>query len=475
MAGEKPLPTCYEILQVLPAAPLDLITAAYWRLAGQVQTRRASDPTAETVLYYLTRAYQILADPRLRAEYDASIGVTAGALPPKLPGRTRRRLSSVFRRTRLPAEPDMHVDYYDILRVSPSAEASILSEAYAVLKNYYVRLVHSGQAPPDLVNYLEEAYTVMSDPEGRRHYDSARNRAQRPDAEEKDPSAVGLGSLETSTTTTGTADIRAPDGAGQRALHGPPHEFQKRPPRWLAAFRLRRPVEGTPASETVTQEERAAAVPPLQAAPGNGTPWQSAIAASTDASERVSSRRRPALVALVRLAWRLTVFLAVHTSSLARSTARQFASLSRREIKQARENLARRAQERRDLAEAEEVLLRRLSSTVDRPAVAADTMNDINHNGEPVARLTLLEGPGCGAIFDLEHLPLTLGGGAGCDVQLPGLPSQQARLLYRDGRFVVYNLEDDSDGGSSVPWWILESGDDLTLGPYKLRFTAGRD
>ena len=83
-------PTHYQILQVHPAAPLDLITAAYWRLVGQAQTA-VPDKASEVAVYHLTRSYQVLADSHSRAEYDVFLGIPSDQLPPQVP---KRRKSS---------------------------------------------------------------------------------------------------------------------------------------------------------------------------------------------------------------------------------------------------------------------------------------------------------------------------------------------------------------------------------------------
>jgi len=140
--------------------------------------------------------------------------------------------------------------------------------------------------------------------------------------------------------------------------------------------------------------------------------------------------------------------------------------MSRREQQRCDDRLLERELEQVDSSDVEATLLQRISSTI-----AAPTGTSSAH---AIARLTVVDGPDSGTIFDIEKFPLSLGADAECDITLPGLALQQARLLYRDGRFVVYSLvpPDPGTAADSEPWWILESGDDLGLGPYKLRFTA---
>ena len=390
--------TSYELLQVHPAAPLDLITAAYWRLAGQAQTRRASDPTAEGALHQLTRAYQVLADPAQRSAYDVGIGVGERALSPKLPHRRRGWAG----RSRQNPRADSSVDYYDILRVVPEAEPSIVAEAYATLRNYYIRLVNGGYARPELLDYLEEAYSVTSDVGRRREYDEKRQKGKMPAVAEASGANGAQPALRTETTG--------------RVLDKPP---------------------SVPPPATVAKASSAPAV-------STGTGPRNAVEAP-----------RGGLLSSISSA-----------GGVIGALGKQFTSLSRREQQQVEEKLAQRVQEHDDVVEAEEALLQRLSES----RAAGDGTS--RASDAPLARLTLIEGPGSGATFELAYFPLTLGGDSDCDITLPGLASRQVRLLYRDGRFVVYNLASPESSAETAPWWILESGDDLTVGPYKLRFTA---
>jgi curved DNA-binding protein CbpA len=379
---EGPTPTSYEVLQIHPAAPLELITAIYWRLAGQTQTRRATDPAAEAELHQLTRAYQTLTKPELRAEYDASIGVGEQSPAPRVP-QTRQGLFGIGKRDAGSAR----VDYYEILRVAPNAEASIIDEAYTALRSYYVRLVQSGYSPLGLLDYLEEAYSVTSDPERRSRYDAER-RALSPGVSETAPAA--------------------PNAAKPKASAKP---------------------KGTPARPGSVADRSPNAWP----AKSGGRGGAGAVGALSGALGAMS---------------------------------RHLTNMSRREQQQSDDRLAERELEQADSSDVEATLLQRISSTMEAPPVAAAA--------RAIARLTVVDGPDSGTIFDIEKFPLSLGADTECDITLPGLASHQARLLYRDGRFVVYSLVPPEPGtaADSEPWWILESGDDLGMGPYKLRFTA---
>ncbi|MCH8815825.1 MAG: DnaJ domain-containing protein, partial [Chloroflexi bacterium] len=73
----------YQTLQVHPAAPLDLITAAYWHLVGSGPSANGDDESAAAV-HQLSKAYAVLADPSARVIYDRSIELEPQPLVPKL-------------------------------------------------------------------------------------------------------------------------------------------------------------------------------------------------------------------------------------------------------------------------------------------------------------------------------------------------------------------------------------------------------
>jgi len=380
----------YEVLQVHPAAPLDLITAVYWRLAGEAQSRRAVDKTAEGDLHGLTRAYQTLTNPTLRADYDRSIGVAEQNLAPQLP---HARSRGFFGRGKRDPGSDTRVDYYEILRITPTAEAPIVEEAYSTLRTYYVRLVQGGYSPIELLDYLEEAYVVASDPDLRARYDSERERAS-------NASPVSVTAVPAAAPGPATSEKPKPAAAPARPK--------------TSAVRLS-PTVRSPRSQ--------------------GGSHLGAITGAFGA------------------------------------LGRQLSTMSKREQQHSDDRRSEQEHDQVDTSEIEAALLLRISSSVDGPegrdSVSADAARS-------VARLTVLDGPNNGESFEIQSFPLTLGGDPECDITLPGLASEQARLLLRDGRFVVYNLAPPDIGAAaeSEAWWIVESGGDLGLGPYRLRFTT---
>jgi hypothetical protein len=167
----------YEVLQVHPAAPLELITGAYWWLINRQQAARSADYATDMSLHQLTKAYQTLADPTLRRSHDVSLGLPPAAPFPALPQRLRepprRRRSLISRRAPDPEPEDVSVDYYEVLRVHPQAEPQILALARAVVRDNYLRQVRFGEASAGLLELLEEAYAALSDPDGRPKGDAA--------------------------------------------------------------------------------------------------------------------------------------------------------------------------------------------------------------------------------------------------------------------------------------------------------------
>ena len=62
----------YELLQISPSAELDVVQAAYRRLATRYGPNRDASPEAASIVMQLNHAYEILSDPDRRAEYDRS-------------------------------------------------------------------------------------------------------------------------------------------------------------------------------------------------------------------------------------------------------------------------------------------------------------------------------------------------------------------------------------------------------------------
>jgi len=209
----------YEVLQVHPAAPLELITGAYWWLINRQQEARSADYATDVSLHHLTKAYQTLADPTLRRSHDASLGLPPPAPFPAVPQRLRepprRRRSLIARRAPDPEPEDVSVDYYEVLRVHPQAEPPILALARAVIRDNYLRQVRFGEASAGLLELLEEAYAALSDPDGRPNGDTAEegqvNRGMQP------PSQTVRGAVEQASAGR-QSTTAAPERRGRPAL-----------------------------------------------------------------------------------------------------------------------------------------------------------------------------------------------------------------------------------------------------------------
>jgi hypothetical protein len=112
----------------------------------------------------------------------------------------------------------------------------------------------------------------------------------------------------------------------------------------------------------------------------------------------------------------------------------------------------------------EQALLRRLSSeTVHQPAPA----------GPSYASLMLVGSPSGQRKYRLDEFPITVGSSGVCDITLPDLRAEHARILYSDGRFVLYNLTGYEDT-PAAHWVVVESGDEVALGPHRLRLSLDR-
>ena len=475
-------PTHYQILQVHPAAPLDLITAAYWRLVGQAQSV-APDNASEVAVYHLTRSYQVLADPHSRAEYDVFLGIPPEQLPPQVPVRRKSSWVSALWQ----AEPgrgtaeDPGVDYYELLRLDPLANAAIIQEAYTSIRNCYLRLVELGKVTPALVELLEEAHEVISDPERRRAYDRARKKAR--------PSISANGSRVQkpengkNAPANGESDPAeaANDGRGRRKVDRPAKAADRKQAKVKSSSSKSAFAKGQPKTK------------PAGKAPSAIRPKGKAVAGQSSAASR-----RKALEASVegltadhgRSSWdgtsenqsaedsatlRAVQSLAVNSASALAWGGRKSIDAVRKASQMLRNIMLDVEPQTEDglSPQEEEALLERLSQMPE--SVNSVDIEQRTIQIGPLARLTLIGGPGLGREFEVEAVPFTLGEDPGCDVVLPGLAAQQARLLHQNGHFILYSLSDEprtSVHGESVTWAVLQDGDSFEIGPYQLRFDS---
>ncbi|TMB69624.1 MAG: hypothetical protein E6J43_03920 [Chloroflexi bacterium] len=162
----------YALLQVHPAAPLELITAVYWRLVGRAGVSSRGEGAAGGRVRQLERAYQVLSDPEKRAAYDSAMNIRSNAPIPGLEsdGSALKRVDDDH--DHLPS-----IDYYEVLRVDPAAERSVIEAAYPVMRELYQAVIQAGDGAPRLIELLDQAFATLRNPASRRRYDGERAQA----------------------------------------------------------------------------------------------------------------------------------------------------------------------------------------------------------------------------------------------------------------------------------------------------------
>ena len=96
------------------------------------------------------------------------------------------------------------------------------------------------------------------------------------------------------------------------------------------------------------------------------------------------------------------------------------------------------------------------------------------------ARLTVVDGPDRGATVSFSGEAATLGSDADCTLRLSyvegTVAGRQARIWLREGRFMLHHLAGRRAttlvGGQSVTWVVLEDGDEVVIGPHRVRFQS---
>jgi len=433
----KPPPTHYQILQVHPAAPLELITAAYWRLVSQVHTAGRSDKAAEIAVYHLTCSYQVLANHQSRLEYDSSLGIEVRPGAPSIPAHPRTSWLSSMLSSKPPVEAEeADVDYYELLRLDPLANPGIVAAAYLVMQNHYFRLVEKAGVSRELVDLLAESYEVIADARRRKEYDRSRKARRR--------ALARAGAQATQLER---------NGASANGRHGTP---------------------GKPADASVDSREGSPGPvkrPKRTVRRGSTANGQSVTVRSNALPAEAPSDPEPASIKIARS-------LALGSATAIRFGGKHSINLARKASQMLRNVLVDDDDEVPvaviDLTpQEEEALLERLSSFPEA-ALPSETQPKASQFGA-LAHLSIVEGPGFGTTFDVDAVPCTLGEDDGCDITLPGLALQQARLLHRDGQFVLFSLTDEpktSIHGDSVAWAVLEDGDSFEVGPYLLKFES---
>jgi len=173
--------TAYSLLQLHPAAPAELISAAYWRLMGRAQVSGGEKGASSGVVRRLNQAYKTLSDPKKRAAYDRSLKISPSVPTAVTPttGHADAQSNAQAGASNGAAAPD----YYELLRVDPQAESGVIEGAYDVMRSRYQALIDAGEAAPGVLDLLEQAFRTMRNPEQRRVYDAGRISTEPPGSE----------------------------------------------------------------------------------------------------------------------------------------------------------------------------------------------------------------------------------------------------------------------------------------------------
>ncbi len=98
----------------------------------------------------------------------------------------------------------------------------------------------------------------------------------------------------------------------------------------------------------------------------------------------------------------------------------------------------------------------------------------------PTAYLVVVDGPDKGKSVPLGEEAVTLGADADCALSLANpdgrVGGHHARVWLREGHFMLHHLEGSrfmtQVGERQVAWAVLEDGDEIVIGPHRLRFEA---
>jgi curved DNA-binding protein CbpA/pSer/pThr/pTyr-binding forkhead associated (FHA) protein len=424
--GEPLAPTgaqdFYRLLQVDPDVPQELIAEAYWRLVGRLQARRHWTPGPRRQFAALNEAYATLISPARRMAYGAAL--------PRVERLRRERAhanESSSRRSWLPLPrrrharlgPSRRLDCYAVLGIDPSAEAAIVDLAYSVM-----RVLHS-EGPISMSRELSEAYAVLADPARRAAYDAQLSTtgesAELPSASEDLPPA-------------------APDVPASAPQSSEPAVAKARQATWL----------GMAAAASLSERFVRWAWPVVR-----------------DGSRRFAAWAWPIVRRWTRQltvwAWRATKALARLASGAIKGAIAEY-------------------QQRQVLTQAidDDTVRSRLSRRPtpvqgDAPATRDESPQV---RPQPLARLTVEEGPQAGTLVELRQQPVTLGADDGCTLPLTdkdGRVSKEHALIWRrQGRFMICQLAAGQPGiligGRAIPWAVLEDGDRIEIGDHVVRF-----
>jgi uncharacterized protein YegL len=97
-------------------------------------------------------------------------------------------------------------------------------------------------------------------------------------------------------------------------------------------------------------------------------------------------------------------------------------------------------------------------------------------SGPPIAQLALLSGATETKRYPVGEAPATIGSAPDCTIRLSdGKVSshERVRIWRREGKFMLHSLSRRGRvtvGGRPVTWAVLEDGDEIEIGPHRLRF-----
>jgi hypothetical protein len=164
-------PTAYEILAVHPAAPAELLSVAYWMTVEEIQTARESGLPLDSALHVVTRAYEKVSKPEVRAGYNLAIGHATESLATRPLPRTRLPFANGRR---------SHIDHYEVLGLHETAPVELVAEAYQIMRSLYLRLPVPRKRRDHLLRLLEQAHSVIGNERSRARYDERRGAERQP-------------------------------------------------------------------------------------------------------------------------------------------------------------------------------------------------------------------------------------------------------------------------------------------------------
>ena len=411
----------YRLLQLDPDAPQQLIAEAYWFLASRLRAEKLVRRSAERELVTLNAAYQVLAVAEQRRAYDATVARVldlrrereerANAGRQSFPGR-------LFRKARRP-----QVDYYELLQIDPQAESLLIARAYTIL-----RTLHSaepaGDAPRANLAELAEARATLLDRTRRAAYDESRGRA-----------------------TTATSAPRPSPTVEPKAKAPTKKATPVSPTVELKAEAKARVAKARP-------EKRSGPSPSARAMRGLSKAF---VATAKGGGQLASDAGR----------------LGYHGFARAAVEGGRGGAAAIKAGRRTAERLRNRQQAKQAPgALPDERLLRDVA-----PAPSRTRSDDAN--GRPRGRLILCGPAGEEETFELGEEPVTLGSDRECDLRLEAesgaVAPAHAQLWFTGERFVIRSLDPIHPTvlcGQRVNWAGLDDGDEIEIGPHRLRFEA---